>query len=440
MIFVRSKYIYCLKFLTFVLAIFPYFKIIPVNAEINPAFLIPLSLLFLTRIGVNPLSLFIFFYLLCFLLISLIVNVSLETIVIYETFGAYIAPLTLLFVFLSNSRARINLDDAYRYSKILVYILLPLGIFQFFAPALIESTGLNFLLESILSRYRGEAILEGSGRGIRFIAPEPSYAAFSLFSLVIIFCMSAYRSRTRESVVLLIISIVTLLMTLSTTAFSLLLMLVIFVILVSNNFKMFLSVLGFLAIVMVLFFGMMELLEISKPRFLIALEKFIEAFISGVNLFEIFSVLDNGRLLSVLIGYLHLFDILLLPQIGRWSIFFYSDLVSSGFYIEQISFFTEVASNVKPFSYFGALSFDLGIWSLPVIFFVFYATHNLHFKSGRIPATEITVTSSRKINDSSVWVALMSSILVISFMQPVSLPVFFMLLVVDYKRDSNVCS
>jgi hypothetical protein len=175
----RIFWINAIIFLNF----FPFFKILPIDAEIQP-FASAIAIVYLIfdsskdrlKIYVKavPYILIIFVYFLAALVFN--ATNSLEFSYVVQSLSILLAPLVVFLVLFDRMKhLSVNL---FRWS---FYGWFTIQLFQLLIPSFLNASGITLLLSTIIARF--EASAHGNGRGLAGFAPEPSYAAHVILLL-----------------------------------------------------------------------------------------------------------------------------------------------------------------------------------------------------------------------------------------------------------------
>ncbi len=416
---IKRKQNRVLFFIFVLLIVSPYFKVFPHSAEVQPIYVLICITGFLLyrKVPVSFVGLAIYIFI-CFFY-SFLPHNDAEPLRITETFLAIFSPIVLVFYLTAR---KVTFDDVRLPLIIITVFLSILGTLQAFFPALLDKSGINSLLSYVVSRYSGSSIGGESGRGIRLIASEPSYAAYSLIILYYYFISCFCLDKKRSSLVMCLCSIYLLLLTKSATAMvGMLIPLIILFLFKIKDIMINLRTLSLLVILLLVFYLLSDLPFVVNSRFYLAFTKIEDIVSDGGSIFNALSILDSGRVLSSLVGYSSVLTTFQ-PSFGSWSYDFSSRLDFFGFDISQIHFLSEVAVNVKPFSFVGTLLFDLGIWGIPIIVLIAYRISQVWLENYKIIGMPYLVTS-------------FSAMFFILFSTPVSLSAFWFFLCLRFEKS-----
>ncbi len=405
------------------LSINVFIKILPVSSEIQPLATIFVFLAILLRRKLTFSELIIYIIFIIFLIVSLFLTHDIpETL---ETFLAILSPI-ILYKHLIN---RVEFSNAVlKTIELSYYLWLTIAIVQYFYPNALYFTGMDFILNSLISRYSSEVIGGTGGRGVRILSPEPSYAAhviFLYFSYWV--CKFTYRFGSRgKSILNLFLVLCMAIFNRSTTIFFILTICVLFYFLI-------------------LFFSSLYRSGRALHLLLLIFSLFILSYVIGFvddggRAHKIFSlILDSSnvstaiknivvasgqRLTSVMVGYSVMFNFENLYYFGSWSKYFSHAATNLGFDIWSINYFSSIAENVKPYSIAATLSFEFGFLGLFLMLLVLYEKC-LYFLY--LPEFLIAIY--------------FSCIFAIFFNSPVALPTYFIIIWILYifSQEHNKC-
>jgi hypothetical protein len=165
---------------TALLTFFPFFKIIPIAAEIQPiGAMVAILYIFLFDIRSRkrrkiyaPAAPFLIVFLL-YLIAALYFYASgapLDLSFIIQSVAIFLAPLSMFLVMLGRiTSISVNIF------RVSIYSWFTISLFQAAAPGLLRATGISTLLSNMIARFASETV--GEGRGVAAFSPEPSYAA-----------------------------------------------------------------------------------------------------------------------------------------------------------------------------------------------------------------------------------------------------------------------
>jgi len=365
--------------LVFFFSFFPFIKFIPwIRAEVQPISAIFASI-FILLFGIKRDRI----TMICILFTMCIISYSFISIVrginIFEIFMLMLAYMLPLVIFLCL-RENLHLLSKKTYSAILI-IYLSIGLLQYFG---LFHFGKHFL-EMFIPRASVEQ-LGGGARGVTFLSPEPSYGGM-LILLVILTGICLYLLNKISIFYLYIVfiaSTIMLLMNKSATGFFLVLIFLMTYFISKFLFKSivykFLFFL-FLCIFLVLFFNNIDYLiktYSSKVRF-IAIFGIIKNIIVSKNFFSYYalSLLTAERLLTVIVGYISLFDGFGLGH-GIASYLIDSNRLSefAGVYWPEYRHLGEdqmYAEIIKPGAYGAQVAMDMGIIGLLILFLLVFS-------------------------------------------------------------------
>ena len=406
----------------------PFIKIIPVHVEIQPIYTLFVFIGIVFRGKISSGFLFVFLILSIFLFLGLI-STNFDS----SSFSTYLAILSLLLLreyFCSNAISTITMHNTI---MLCLYTWVFIGLMQAFLPSLLYLTGIDSFLSTLISRYSSEAIGGESARGIRMLAPEPSYAAhiiFFFFSYLILnikeITSSVYYGVSKYIVLMLLLLIISW-KNGSTTLFMMLLLFLFFAslrLLFNLKRSLILIVSLFLLIFLLLNSSFLQELSIDT-RFGLILERIFEQD-SFLATFKILLVSSGQRMSSVFVGYWTLINFESVYYFGSWSSRFYSNAIESGLDVNKINYFNDITQNVKPYSVVSTLSFDLG-W--------------LGFIIGCY-LTNINFSVLKKMN-SLYFSITITSLFAVFFNSPVALPIYLFLLYylnLKYKESHGLKS
>ena len=200
---------------------FPFLKIIPIEAEIQPIAGI-VSILYILLYDINvqrrqkmygaafPFVATIVAYL--SVALALFLSGKLELGFILQSLAIFIAPLGVFLVLID----RMNLISLrmFRWS---FYSWFGLTFLQIAMPSLLDAVGISLILKSVTARFAAEGA--GMDRGVGAFAPEPSYSAHIILLMfaIAIFLYRKKRIKKNEYLIMLSLSIFMVLANQSTT-------------------------------------------------------------------------------------------------------------------------------------------------------------------------------------------------------------------------------
>jgi hypothetical protein len=165
---------------TALLTFFPFFKIIPITAEIQPIGA-AIAIIYIFAFDLRSRKrramyssgtpfLAVFFSYLATALYFYANGANLDLSFIIQSIAIFLAPLSVFFVMLGRMTS--IPVGIFRFS---LYSWFVVSFLQALAPGLLRATGIATLLSNSIARFASETV--GVGRGIAAFSPEPSYAA-----------------------------------------------------------------------------------------------------------------------------------------------------------------------------------------------------------------------------------------------------------------------
>lgn len=344
---------------TFLLSLFCYLKLLPIQAEIQPFAAIPAFIsIFFYR---NPLAPLFLGYAGC-MLGALGVSLAIaggggsyssgESI---QSFAALIAPAAVFVALLGNAHYL-----SVRIFTAVVALWTFVGFSQAFMPSLQSMLGLDTLFSSLISRY-SPVLLRDWGRGATLLAPEPSYSARTIF-LFIAAALYFWHRRLLSRRLLGLLLVASLFLAFVNQSATVAVMLIVYVVLLLPLRRLLL--LGMSASLALLFvdLGSLRFVQVAQMGVDLVQARAIEDVVGFTNAF------GSQRTISVAIAFGSVFTGRWLGGgFGSWSTDFLNEMERVGVSIEDVRFFTETLGyvvEVKPYSHFAMMAFELGVIGL----------------------------------------------------------------------------
>jgi hypothetical protein len=344
---------------TFVLSVFCYLKVVPIQAEIQPFSAIPaLALIVLYSNPLKKVFLYYGFGITICLLVSLWLTALQETYSVrasFESFAAVTAPVAIFVAMVGNARF---ISAKVYFITLAVWVFV--GFSQAFAPQLQSAVGLDALLTSLISRYSAVSLRDW-GRGATLLAPEPSYSAHSIFLFL---AVALYLARTGR--------LTGLALALSSAAIA-------FLVVVNQSATVIIIV----ALYVVMLWPLRAMICIGAVAIAIGSTvrlqelRFVEVAATGYELVRAEGISDpiaftnyfgSMRTISVAVGYgAMLSGRFLGGGFGSWTVEFIKELRNVGIEPHEVKFFTEAIGEViemKPYSHVSMMAFELGFVGL----------------------------------------------------------------------------
>lgn len=402
----------------------PFIKVIPVHVEIQPIYTLFVFIGILFR-GKLSSSFIIIFFILSFFLFLGCALTNFDS----SALSTYLAVLSLLMLreYFCNS----DIDTVTMHHTVMVclYSWLAIGLLQGFFPQFLYSTGLDSLLSSLISRYSSEAIGGESARGIRLLAPEPSYAAHIIFFFFCYVLLNKNEIVTiskhgKSKFILIILSL--LFVSWKNGSSTLFIMLILFISFIA--LKLFFN---FRGVIIVFFSVLLFMLLLNNTSFLhdlsvntrfgVLLERIFEQESLNAT-FKVLLVGSGQRMTSVFVGYWTLLNFESSYYFGAWAAEFYENAIASGLDVNKINYFNDVTKNVKPYSLISTLSFDLGWIGFAIGCYLCNLANVLNLKSMK----------------PLFFAIYLCSLFAIFFNSPVALPTYlFLLYYISLKTKEN---
>jgi hypothetical protein len=426
----------------FLLNLFPFFKLIPfIEAEVQPigAVFAAAYLLLCSNKEQKHVYKLIAPYIMvltCYFLGAIILanygDIKLEDTV--QSLIIFISPL-LIFVALFNQFHLISLN-VFRFA---IYAWFLISVCQFYFSALLNATGISFLLSLMISRFSAEKLADWD-RGVVAFAPEPSYGAHIIL-MMFAFAIFFYHQKRIGQPELILLTLLSLFMVCANQS----------------------ATMGFIVLIFVSVYSLFELLMGSKASklkvictsaiclfsFFILLASFPE--IIGTRVFDVLMKLSSGflgdgvqnfdaieftnsygsvRTISTQVGYFNVLNTFGIGSgMGGWGTHFLDSLEQSGIELSSVTFFQNAGRvvNLKPYAYGALAAFDMGFLGLITLSSIFL----------RLLLRK--VQHSSKIS-AFAWSCLVSFILGFYFNSPTSLPVYWMFFLLFLRDQEQAAS
>jgi hypothetical protein len=346
--------------LTFLLSIFCFLKLLPLDAEVQPYAFIPAGFLVMVYGGALARRYLIFLLGLtiawCFSALQSAFSNALELQKVTETYVALVIPVTI-FVALYG---RIHLIRPSILS-LSIGIWVMIGFTQTFYPQAQTALGLDKLLAALISRYSHEPLSE-IGRGATLLASEPSYSAYILaMFLVSVLALGVSNQLSRRQTLALIFAVAFLAWA-NRSATVLMLIVFFAAFAVPPRISIVFGAAGV---------GLLYLLRELDTEFraISVLFQLADLILGGeYSIIELTNTFGSIRTISVTLGYSRLLDGPMWgTALGSWSTDFLGTMESFGIQPAQIGFFQDSVGhfvNVKPYSHMAIMAFDLGFFGV----------------------------------------------------------------------------
>lgn len=198
--------------LTALLTFFPFFKIIPIAAEIQPIGAM-IAIIYILIFDIRSRKrrklysaaapfLLVFSLYLVTSIYFYAQGKPLDLSFIIQSVAIFLAPLSMFLVMLG--RISLISVNVFRFS---IYSWFTISFLQAAAPGLLRATGISAILSNSIARFASETV--GVGRGVAAFSPEPSYAAHIIILMAGI-AFLFYRKKilsSRESLLVLVMSL-----------------------------------------------------------------------------------------------------------------------------------------------------------------------------------------------------------------------------------------
>jgi len=396
---------------TFVLAIFCYIKLVPITAEIQPFAALPAALLVAFFPG--PLKRVTAVYV-GVLLAALAVSIAgtpengFGAADALQSFAAVLAPV-LIFVAIAGNAQHLSPLAL----KLSVGIWVFIGFSQAYAPAIQGALGLDSLLSTLISRYSPESLRDW-GRGATLLSPEPSYSARTIFLFISATLYFWYRGMLSKRALWTLLSAALFLAFVNESATVAVLLFVFACVLLTWR-----AVVAFAALaVTLLLFADTDGLRFAQ----VAMTSY--ELISGGQITDVLgftNAFGSMRTISVTVAYTALLSGRFFGGgFGSWTSDFLGEMSRGGIDVGQVKFFTEGLGyfiEVKPYSHFAMLAFELGFVGVLLEAGLLYAAFRASRPDLLAPATHRYVTA-----------VILTSLAFLAFVSPVSAPEFWVAL------------
>jgi hypothetical protein len=426
--------------LIFLLNLFPFFKFIPfINAEVQPVSGL-IGAMFLLIFRQTAASRYYrwampyFFVLGSYSLMGLALvhygEVELGRSI--ESLAIFLSPLFTFLALLQN----LNLVSVgvFRFG---FYAWAVISFCQQFFPAVLNATGISFILTVLIPRFSSES-LAAWNRGVVAFAPEPSYGAHIIL-LMFAFGIFLYRQDKIGKPEFGVLSLLTLMMVYTNQS----------------------ATMGFILAIFGIFYGFFECLKGGKAVvrmvsivgslfFLMFLGFSYFPEMRNIRLFEVFAQLfeslsgsagdfdsvaftnaqGSSRTISVKVGYSNLIQTHGFGSgMGGWGSHFLDAMENTGISVGDVSFFRDTLKNqvvnIKPYAYGAIAAFDLGIFGLGTLSLFFVRLLITRFQqSSRISAFSLT--------------CFVSALVGIYYNSPSSLPVYWIFILL-FLEGEEIC-
>lgn len=413
----------------FLLNLFPFFKLIPfIDAEVQPigAVFAAAYLLLCSNENQKKIYKFIAPYviiLVCYSLVAIILvkygDIKIEDVV--QSLIIFASPL-LIFISLFNQFHLISINVF----RLAIYAWFLISVCQSYFYALLNATGISFLLSLMISRFSAEKLADWD-RGVVAFAPEPSYGAHVIL-MMLVFAIFLYRQKRINRSELALLTVLSLFMIYANQSATMGFIVLVFV----STYSLFeffignkaskLKIICAFAICLFSFFILLGYFPgIFGARVFDVLIKFISGILgNGTQNFdavEFTNSYGSVRTISTQVGYFNILNTFGTGSgMGGWGTHFLDALEQSGVELSSVTFFQNTGRfvNLKPYAYGALVAFDLGILGLLTLSSIFL----------RLLLRK--VRRSSKVS-AFAWSCLVSFILGFYFNSPTSLPIYWML-------------
>lgn len=272
--------------ISFILAIFPFLKILPITSEVQPFCILPMAYYIFK---VVPLRLFDISYLYVSFILFLLGLIYSSTFLVFELFFTLIIAFVYLNFFIN---AKLNPHFINAINRKVILILVAYAVISIISPTIIQFLDIFNILSS-----RGIYGSMGGGRGVALLSPEPSYSSY-IISTVLTISLLAYKSKIINSKVFFIdISAILFLLYTNKSIYSFLLALLVFSCLSDKRFIFYLY-----SILFVLLITFTSLFQDARVFYILA-----DGFKLIQEMDDISALLFLGgsvRFTSVIVGYM----------------------------------------------------------------------------------------------------------------------------------------
>jgi hypothetical protein len=427
--------------LIFLFNLFPFFKFIPfITAEVQPVsglfsgmFLLIFHQTTAKRYyrWVMPYFSVLGGYFLIALVLAYYGEVELAKSI--ESLAIFLSPLLTFLALLGNlSLVSVSIFRFAFYAWTIV------SICQQFAPVVLNATGVSFLLTLLIPRFSSES-LAAWNRGVVAFAPEPSYGAHIIL-LMFAFAIFLYRQQQISKLEFGTFSLLTMLMIYTNQSATMGFILAFFGIFyalfeASKGGQAAARIMAIgISLCFVMFLAFSYSPEIKSIRLFEVFAQFFDSISGSSGDFDPLAFTNSqgsNRTISVKVGYANLLRTYGAGSgMGGWGNHFLDTMEHIGINITDVSFFRHTLKNqvvnIKPYAYGAIAAFDLGIFGLGTLSWLFWRLIITRFQhSFQVSAFSLS--------------CLVSALIGIYYNSPSSLPVYwiFFLLFTEGDRHAN---